>query len=178
VQTTGLAPVQVPDWQVSVRVQALPSLHVDPLALAGFEQTPVEVLQTPGAWHWSGVAQTTGLPPVQLPDWQVSVCVHALLSLQLVPLGLDGFEQTPVDGLHVPATWHWSDAVQTIGLPLVQLPAWQVSDCVHALPSLQVEPLGLAGSEQTPFAGLHVPATWHWSDAVQTTGLAPVQIPD
>ena len=47
----GLLPVQVPDWHVSVCVQRLPSLHVVPLALAGFEQTPVEVLHTPAAWH-------------------------------------------------------------------------------------------------------------------------------
>jgi hypothetical protein len=32
VQTTGLEPVQVPFWQVSVWVQALPSLHAVPFA--------------------------------------------------------------------------------------------------------------------------------------------------
>jgi hypothetical protein len=50
--------------------------------------------------------QTTGLPPVQVPFWQVSVRVQALLSLHVVPLAAFGFEQTPVAGLHVPATWH------------------------------------------------------------------------
>jgi hypothetical protein len=47
VQVTGFAPVHVPDWQVSARVQALPSSQVVPLAFGGFEQTPVDVLHVP-----------------------------------------------------------------------------------------------------------------------------------
>jgi len=50
--------------------------------------------------------QTTGLAPVQVPAWHVSVWVQALPSLQEVPLVAGGFEHTPVLGLHVPATWH------------------------------------------------------------------------
>ena len=42
--------------------------------------------------------------------------------MQVVPLVAVGFEQMPVAGLHVPAVWHWSLAVQTTGLP-VQTPA-------------------------------------------------------
>src|SRR5215831_5124526 len=95
------------------------------------------------------------------PAWQASPVVQALLSLQVVPFGAAGFEQVPVAGLQVPATWHWSDAVHTTGLLPVQVPLWQVSVCVHALLSLQVVPLAAAGFEQTPVAGLHVPATWH-----------------
>jgi hypothetical protein len=41
----------VPFWQVSVRVQALPSLQVVPLAAFGFEQVPVFGSQTPATWH-------------------------------------------------------------------------------------------------------------------------------
>jgi hypothetical protein len=51
-------------------------------------------------------AQLTASEPVQAPDWQVSVCVQALLSLQAVPLAAAGFEQVPVAGSQVPATWH------------------------------------------------------------------------
>ena len=58
-----------------------------------------------------------------------------------------------------------------------QTPAWQLSDCVQALPSLQAEPSLRAGLEQTPLAGLQVPAAWHWSEAPQTTGFAPTQAP-
>jgi len=50
VQTTGL-PVHVPAWQVSLWVQASPSLQAEPSALLGFEQVPVPALQMPAAWH-------------------------------------------------------------------------------------------------------------------------------
>jgi hypothetical protein len=43
--------VQAPAWQVSDCVQALPSLHEAPSAFAGFEHTPVPVLQVPAEWH-------------------------------------------------------------------------------------------------------------------------------
>jgi hypothetical protein len=50
-QFTKFDPTHVPAWQVSVCVQALPSLQGFPLATFGFEQTPVPVLQTPAEWH-------------------------------------------------------------------------------------------------------------------------------
>ena len=54
-------------------MQALLSLQLVPSLLAGFEQTPVEVLQVPTSWHESKAEQTTDLLPVQLPLWHVSV---------------------------------------------------------------------------------------------------------
>jgi len=62
--------------------------------------------------------------------------VHTSASLHAVPSCAAGFEQAPVDGLHVPATWHWSLAVQTTGVDPVQTPPWQASFVVQALPSL------------------------------------------
>src|SRR2546425_114769 len=100
----------------------------------------------------------TGLAPVQTPVWHVSVCVHPLPSLHAVPLAALGFEQVPVAGLHVPATWHWSLAVHVTGLAPVHTPERQVSVCVHALPSLHDVPLAAFGFEQVPVAGSHVPA--------------------
>jgi len=117
-------------------------------------------------------------PAVQLPDWQVSGVVQLLPSLHDAPFVFGGFEQAPVDGLHVPATWHWSDAVQATGLAPVQRPAWQLEVPVHASLSLHEAPFAFSGFEQTPVDALHVPATWHWSDAVQLTGLAPTHAPD
>src|SRR5437899_2531951 len=176
VQVTGLLPVHTPLWQVSVCVQALPSVHGVPFVFGGLEHTPVVVLQVPTSWHWSEAVQTTGLLPVHTPLWQVSVCVQALPSLQVVPSVLFGFEHTPVDGSQVPATWHWSSAVQvTVEVGLPQVPFWQVSPDVQALLSLQVVPFASFGFEQTPVVVSHVPATWHWSEAVQTTGFEPVQ---
>src|SRR5204862_8318189 len=58
-----------------------------------------------------------------------------------------------------------------------QMPASQASVRVQALPSSQPVPSGLAGLLQTPDAGLQMPAVWHWSAAVATTGLAPTQGP-
>src|SRR5437870_3766466 len=177
VQVTGLLPTQLPLWQVSVCVQALASLQGVPFVAVGVEQLPVAGLHVPATWHWSRAVQVTGLLPTQLPLWQVSVCVQALASLQGVPFVAVGVEQLPVAGLHVPATWHWSRAVQVTGLLPTQLPFWQVSVCVQALASLQGVPFVAAGLEQLPVAGLHVPATWHWSRAVQVTGLLPTQLP-
>src|SRR5690606_33540193 len=79
-----------------------------------------------------------------VPAWHVSVCVHALLSLHAVPLALFGLEQAPVPGSHTPATWHWSSALHVTGLAPVQVPAWQVSVCVHALSSSQAGPVNSA----------------------------------
>jgi hypothetical protein len=104
-------------------VQAFPSLQSVPLGAAGLEHAPVAVLQTPAAWHWSAATQTTGLPPVHTPAWHVSTSVQAFPSLQAVPFVAFGFEQVPIAGLHVPATWHWSDAVHVTGLAPVQTPA-------------------------------------------------------
>jgi len=93
---------------------------------------------------------------LQFPPWHVSVCVHKLPSVHVVPSAATGLEQ-PVPGLHVPATWHWSVAVHTTGFDPVHTPAWHVSVCVHRLSSLQ-EPPSFAGcavhasapSSQTP----------------------------
>src|SRR2546428_8556493 len=124
----GLVPVQAPLWQVSVCVQALPSLHAVPLLAFGLEHWPVAVLQVPATWHWSEAVQTMGFEPVQVPPWQVSVCVQASPSLHAVPLLAFGLEHWPVAVLQVPAAWHWSGAVQTTGLAPVQVPFWQRSE--------------------------------------------------
>src|SRR3989442_502597 len=103
----------------------------------------------------------TAVPAVQAPPSQVSVVVHALPSSQVVPFGLAGVEQIPVAGLQLPASWPWSWGAHPSGAPAAPAPASQVSVVVHALPSSQVVPFGLAGLEQIPLAGLQVPASWH-----------------
>ena len=69
-------------------------------------QVPVAGSQVPAVWHWSEAVHTTGFVPTQAPAAQVSVCVHALPSVQGVPSTFVGLLQVPVAGLQVPAAWH------------------------------------------------------------------------
>jgi hypothetical protein len=148
-------------------VQAFASLHAVPTVLAGLEHTPDDVLQVPAVWHWSDAAHTTGSNPVQAPiALHSSFRVQAFVSLHAVPGVFAGLEHTPDDVSHVPASWHWSDAIHVLPAPAAQLPAWHVSDNVHAFPSVHVVPSVLAGSEHAPDDVSHAPALWHWSDAV------------
>ena len=48
---TGFAPTQAPASQVSVWVQASPSLQAVPFGLAGLEQMPLAGSQMPASWH-------------------------------------------------------------------------------------------------------------------------------
>ncbi len=96
-------PAQAPAWQVSLCVQALPSLQGAPLDLTGLLQVPVAGLQVPAEWHWSEAVHTTGFVPTQAPAWQVSLCVQSLPSSQGAPLDLAGLLHAPVAGLQVPA---------------------------------------------------------------------------
>src|SRR5262245_35809472 len=50
-QTTGFAPTQAPASQVSVWVQASPSVQAVPFGLSGLEQMPLAGSQTPASWH-------------------------------------------------------------------------------------------------------------------------------
>jgi hypothetical protein len=106
VHVTALPAPQEPAWQVSLSVHLLPSSHAAPFGLSGCEQVPVLGSHVPTSWHWSRAVHVTGLVPVQVPAWHVSVWLQALPSLQAVPSGLFGFEQLPVEGLHEPAAWH------------------------------------------------------------------------
>lgn len=176
VQTTP-TPAHVPFEHASFEVHASWSLQEVPFGSAGFEHVPVEGLHVPAEWHWSEAVQVTVAPAVQVPAWHVSFESQALPSLHEVPLAAVGLEQSPVNGLHAPATWHWSEATQVTLPPAVHAPARHVSFKSQALPSLQPVPSVAVGFEHWPVPGLHVPATWHWSDAVHVTVLPAVHTP-
>ena len=108
VHVTALPPPHVPFVHVVLLVHAFPSSHVVPFVRFGH---PVAGTHVPPVWHASAV-HVTALPPPQVPFVHVVPFVHALLSLQVVPLAAFGFEQTPVFASHTPATWHVSSAVQ------------------------------------------------------------------
>jgi hypothetical protein len=107
-------------------VQAFPSVQPVPSPTSELAHCPLAGLHVE-AWHWSIGVHTTGLPPVQVPFWQVSVSVHGFWSLQVVPLFAAGLLHIPVAGSQVPALWHWSLAVHTTWFAPVQVQPWQVS---------------------------------------------------
>jgi hypothetical protein len=86
-------------------VQAFPSVQVVPSGVTEPRHCPVAGSQV-AAWHSSTGVHRTGLAPVQIPFWQVSVCVHKFASLQGVPLLAAGLLHAPVAGSQVPAMWH------------------------------------------------------------------------
>jgi hypothetical protein len=170
-------PAQAPPVHASFVVHPLPSLQLVPSGAFELEQAPVVGLQVPATWHGPLAVQATGFEPVHVPPAHAYAWLQRFVPVQAVPSGAVGFEQAPVAVLQVPMVWQASCAVQTTGLLPAQTPAWQESLRVHALPSLQAAPFARAGFEQVPFAGLQVPAEWHWSSAVHVTGFEPVQTP-
>src|SRR5438552_715348 len=164
---------QTPETQESV-VQAFWSSQ-SVAVVAGVQRVLAGIgvlLQAPRL-HWSGgqalwAAQSAAGGPTQAPAAQISVCVHALPSVQGVPSAWAGLVQAPVAGSQVPAVWHWSEAVHTTGFVPTQAPATQASVCVHTLPSVQGVPSAWAGLVQAHVAGSQVPAVWHSAEAVHT----------
>src|SRR5690348_15661542 len=97
-------PAQTPPVQMSVVVQAFPSLHAVPFGAVGFEHWPVPGSHVPATWHWSDAEHETGFPPMQRPPWQLSVRVQALPSSQEFALlryvhPLAGLQLSVVHGL-------------------------------------------------------------------------------
>src|SRR5262249_36053925 len=66
--------------------------------------------------------------------------------------------------------------LQLTGLPM-QLPAMQTWPVRQPLWRLQAGVPCLGGFEHWPLAGLQIPTSWHWSEALQTTGFALTQAP-
>jgi hypothetical protein len=85
-QTTGELPWHTPALQLSVCVQALPSLHAAPSGLAETGHWPVGGSHAPTVLHPSEAGHATGSEPTQTPAWQTSVFVQAFQSLQSVPV--------------------------------------------------------------------------------------------
>jgi hypothetical protein len=138
---------------VSAPLHALPSLHDVPAA-TGVCETPVAASQA-SAVQGLPSSTVTCVPLVQVPAWQVSDCVHALPSLQVVPFVFAGFEQAPVAESQVPAVWHWSEATHVTGVPGVHEPlALHVSAPLHTLASLHDVPAA-TGVWVTPLDALH-----------------------
>src|SRR5438477_3887811 len=129
-------PVQTPALQASPSVAASPSLQGVPSGVTGFEQVALSGSQTPASWHWSWAVQTTGLTAVHVPPWQVSLCVQASPSSQLVPVsGVTVQLDVPLQV----RVLHWSE-VQVIAVPTHWPLPSQVSLKEQASPSSQAAP--------------------------------------
>ena len=157
---------------MSPLVQPLPSLQVEPASAV--------CAQVPSTAHASAVqvlpsSQLT--VPVQLPDLHASLTVQIMPSVHGVASVLLGLLHVPVLASHAPALWHWSLALHTMLLPPVHAPLTHLSVCVQALPSLHVAASALLGVLHLPLAESQLPASWHWSSALHTTGFPPLHAP-
>jgi hypothetical protein len=112
--------------------------------------------------------------PAHTPFVQTSFTVAGFLSSHVVPSGALGFVHTPVEGGHVPATWHWSSGMHVT--PMQRSTPLQ-SPLLHTRPAPHVVPSGFAGFEHNPVVGAHVPALWHASSAMHVVIPPLVQTP-
>ena len=152
---------QLPFWQVSPEVQALSSLQAVPLGWFGFEHMPVAGLQVPAVWHWSEAVQVTvevGLP--QLPFWQVSPEVQALLSLQTVLLGRATLQLhlSPIPVVLQTPLVHWFD----VGLQSAS--TLHAAFCTQAARAVPRDAARMSSAPAikrfSPRFDLHVPRRW------------------
>jgi hypothetical protein len=114
-----------------------------------------------------------GVPALQVPDWQVSAPLHALLSEHDVPLATAVFTQ-PVAGLQESVV-HGFPSLQFGAVPAVQLPDWQVSSPLQALPSEHEAPLA-TGVTWQPVTALHVSVVQGF-ESLQLSAVPAVQVP-
>jgi hypothetical protein len=99
-------PVHLPVRHLSLTVQALPSSQVTLSARLAFTQ-PVAALQLSSV-HVLLSLQLSAVPGRHAPDWHESSCVHALLSVQSVPLGCAESAGHVVEPPHTSARSHWA----------------------------------------------------------------------
>jgi len=118
--------------------------------------------------------------PTHAPLLQASTLVHLFPSSQVAPVSGVAVEHNPVEGLQVPAVMQ-TPPVQALGFDPTQAPLWQVSVCVHMLPSLHTVPLATAA--QAPVAELQalhaphaVPVSCQAPLALQSWGWLPLQV--
>jgi hypothetical protein len=154
-QSGGGPPLHAPPPQVSLVVQALPSLHAAVLLvltqpLAGLQLSVVQAFES---------LHDKGEPPLQTPPPQVSLVVQALPSLQGIVLL--AWAQ-PVAGLQLSVVQIF-ESLHERGAPPLHTPPPHVSLVVQALPSSQGCVLGSltqpeAGSQESvvqPLPSLH-----------------------
>jgi len=170
-QSSGLPAVQVPLWQVSVPLQALASAQVVPLSTAVWVQ-PVAGLQ-PSVVQTLESSQLGAVPAVQTPAWQVSAPSQALPSLHEVPFNT-GVVVQPKVVLQLSVV-QALPSLHVSGVPLVQVPLWQVSVPLQTLVSLHVVPFR-TGVFTQPDAALQLSVVQTF-ESLQLSAVPAVQTP-
>jgi hypothetical protein len=170
-QVSGVPAVHVPAWQLSVPLQALASAHDEPFGSGVFPHPEIE----PHASAVQGLPslQSSGVPGLQTPLWQVSVPLQTVLSSHDVPLG-NGLVEQPKTGSQLSVV-QGLPSLQVSGGPAVQVAAWQVSVPLQRLPSLHEEPLGSAGFWH-PETGSQLSVVQELP-SLQVSGVPVVQVP-
>jgi len=170
-QLSAVPAVQVPVWQVSAPLQALPSGHAVPLATAVWVQ-PVVALQ-PSVVQALLSLQLSAVPAVHTPLRQVSSPLQTVLSAQDEPFDTAVLTQ-PVAGLQLSAVQALL-SLQLRAVPAVQVPLWQVSAPLQRLESEHDVPLVTAVKTQ-PVAGLHESVV-QTLESLQVRAVPAVQTP-
>jgi hypothetical protein len=98
--------------------------------------------------------QTSGVPAVHTPAWQVSAPLQTVESAHAVPFAT-GVVVQPVAGVQ-PSVVHTFPSLQASGVPAVHTPLWQVSAPLQALPSGHAVPFGRSALLHTPAAQVSV----------------------
>jgi len=133
----GIVPgEQMPPWHVSAPLQALPSLQEVPFPTAAYWH-PATGSQV-SLLHGLLSSQSRAGPAVQVPEEHVSAPLQASPSLQEVPSARSACWQ-PAAGSQVSLV-HAFPSLQSRGVPLLHVPAWQVSTPLQTLPSSQEVP--------------------------------------
>jgi hypothetical protein len=203
-QTSGVPAVHTPAWQVSAPLQTVESGHAVPFATLVVVQ-PEAGLQ-PSVVHTLPSLQTSGVPAVHVPFWQVSAPLHAFVSAHAEPFGRTALLHTPeaqvsvvhgFESLQSAATLH--ELHPPMGVCWQPLTALHVS-VVHASLSLQLSavpaaqfPLWHVSAPLQTFASAHAvpfvtgvvvqpkagvqPSVVHTLPSLQTSGVPPVQVP-
>ena len=157
-----------PKVRSGVRSDRYPQMQMQDTPMNSWQRPPVEMFQSPEqlehGWPWQ-----YGRPGMQAPFEHTSSTVQSLPSSQGFPV--NPVVTHPIAGSHV-LVEQASLALHVTGTPVVQTPAWQMSD-VHWLPVWQGAPVCAVFAQ--PLDGLHASVV-HSLPSSQLTGV-PMHVP-
>ena len=123
--------------------------------------------------HGLPSSQSSGVPAVQTPAWQVSFPLHTVPSGHGVPFATEVFWQ-PRTGSQLSVVQGLL-SLQLSGVPAVHVPFWQVSVPLQTVASGQAVPFATATLRQ-PSTGSQLSVV-HGLLSLQLSGVPAVQVP-